>query len=133
MILLTSLIINSLFVNIIKQAVERPRPPIEFALIVENNFSFPSGHSIVAVSFFGLILYFLIKSIKRKSVQIILLFFGIVLITLIGFSRIYLGVHWTSDVIASYLLGLSWIAFLLIIMDHIDFIKRNFRNLISHL
>ncbi len=83
--------------------------PIEYSYYLENNFSFPSGHSTIVVSFYGLLFYFLLRNnysiaIKGKFISVALLFFF-----LIGFSRLYLGVHFLSDVIAGYILGFIWL------------------------
>ena len=123
---LTSLLIFVLggetFVWIIKKIVERPRPPLAEALVSEASYSFPSGHSFVAIAFYGLITFFLFESLKKRWAKIIAISLGIILIILIGISRIYLGAHWPSDVLASYASSLAWLS-IIITVTHI---KRKF-------
>ena len=107
--LLVFVIGGELFVWIIKNIVDRPRPPLTEALVTETSYSFPSGHSFIAIAFYGLITFFLFDSLKKKSLKIISLILGIILVILIGVSRIYLGAHWPSDVLASYASGLAWL------------------------
>ena len=96
--------LNFLFKNIL----QRPRPT-EFRLINETGFSFPSGHSMVSLAFYGLFIYLIYKYIKNKKLKWGLICVLSVLIILIGISRIYLGVHYTSDVIGGFLLGVSYL------------------------
>lgn len=94
----------------LKEIIARPRPT-EFLIDgypPPSNFSFPSGHVVFYVVFFGLVALYAkylpdLTGIGRK----ILLTMSIVLISLIGISRIYLGVHWPMDVMAGYLLGFA--------------------------
>lgn len=82
-------------------------------LINETSFSFPSGHSIVAVILFGLICYYAIyptifkfRLFERKFWKYLLYFISLLFVILIGFSRLYLNVHWFSDILAGWFLGL---------------------------
>jgi undecaprenyl-diphosphatase len=108
--LLTSVIVGQIFVWIIKNIIERPRPPITNALVSATSYSFPSGHAFVAISFYGLLTFFIIQSVKNKLFKIIIFLVGLILIISIGFSRIYLGVHWPSDVFASFAAGVAWLS-----------------------
>ncbi|MCL4417351.1 MAG: LssY C-terminal domain-containing protein, partial [Actinobacteria bacterium] len=85
----------------------RPRP--QSAIFFENSFSFPSGHSAIAIAFYGFIAYVLLRTRtgKRKKFAIFILSF--LLMFLIGFSRAYLGLHYFSDIIGGYLLGFLWL------------------------
>jgi len=92
--------------------IEEPdcgRLPVKIAAFLEKTFSFPSGHSTIAVSFYGFITYVLWRNAKTRLYKIIILTTGIILMAAIGFSRLYLGVHFLSDVIAGYLLGIFWV------------------------
>jgi len=89
---------------ILKILIARPRP-ID-GLILENDFSFPSGHATIAISFYGFLTYIAVQNADTKFEKNIGLLFGISIIILIGLSRLYLGVHYTSDVIAGYCVGL---------------------------
>lgn len=96
--------------RIIKFIVKRPRPDKIYHMIVETNYSFPSGHSMSAMAGYGLWIIELKNSEWRyKKVGMIFL---AVMIFLIGLSRIYLGVHYFSDVIGGFLLSLSYILFI---------------------
>ncbi len=101
--------------QILKMVVQRPRPLLCYRLVKETGYSFPSGHSMVSMVFYGYFIYLLWKSKKAKSLKNSLTLFLSILILGIGFSRIYLGVHYASDVIAGFSLGafyvLMWINF----------------------
>lgn len=107
-----SLVINLLGVtiinNLIKLIVARPRPDIN-RLVTETGYSFPSGHSITSIVFYGYLVYLIYKYINNKKIKIPLMIFLILLIPTIGLSRIYLGVHYTSDVLCGFLLGIVYL------------------------
>jgi undecaprenyl-diphosphatase len=108
--LLVSVIAGQLiFVELIKRLVHRTRPEFANVLVFENSFSFPSGHTFVAVSFYGLLTFFLFRIIKNRLLKIITVISGILLILTIGFSRIYLGAHFPTDVLASLAAGGAWL------------------------
>ncbi len=107
--LLISVIGGELFVMMLKNIIHRPRPPMVNALTYESSFSFPSGHSFVALSFYGLLAYFVYQGAKNLYAKIITIAGGIGIILAIGFSRMYLGVHWPLDVFASYVSGSAWL------------------------
>lgn len=98
---------SGLFTSLGKLAFHRPRPDV--ALYIEDTFSFPSGHATIAVAFYGFLVYILFRQIKKWKYKINALFFGITLILAIGLSRLYLGVHFLSDVWGGYLLGTLWL------------------------
>lgn len=107
---------------IIKNLVERPRPPLVNALMPEKSFSFPSGHSFVALSFYGLLSYYLFRLAKSRFLKFLSIFIGLTIILSIGISRVYLGVHWPSDVLASFAVGAAWLSTLITIIE----IKKKF-------
>lgn len=95
-------LLSVIFNNIFKLIFRRNRPLL-IALITETGYSYPSGHAMISILFFGTISYVISKSnIKYK--EIIRGILGIFII-LIGISRVYLGVHYVSDIIGGYLLG----------------------------
>ena len=87
-----------------KEIIQRARPLN--SLISEASFSFPSGHALISLIFFGFLIYLAMKNIKSKRSKTIISVILIALIIIIGISRIILNVHWFSDVIAGFLLGL---------------------------
>lgn len=91
----------------------RPRPGIEFRLIEESGLSFPSGHSMTSLVFYGLLLILLLQGQARKKTAYGLTAFFCCLIFLIGCSRIYLGVHYPTDVLGGFCLGSALLFFFL--------------------
>jgi undecaprenyl-diphosphatase len=89
---------------------ERPRPSPLWALAEEASFSFPSGHSVAAFAFYGVITYLIFRRLKGRAARVALISTASVFIVAIGASRVYLGVHYPSDVVAGYLVGLIWLA-----------------------
>lgn len=113
---------NMIFViilNFILKLIFSRQRPLSYMLIDESGYSFPSGHSMVGIAFYGMIIYITYKLIKKVWLRRIFTISLAVLITLIGFSRIYLGVHYPSDVIAGFAFGYMFlILFLLIARKH---------------
>ena len=100
--------LSALLNQILKNIVQRPRPT-EFRIINESGYSFPSGHSMVSAAFYGFLIYLIYKNIKNKYLKWGLITTLSLLIILIGTSRIYLGVHYTSDVLAGVLISISYL------------------------
>lgn len=94
--------------QIIKFIMQRPRPT-EFRIIEETGYSFPSGHSMVSLAFYGYLVYLIYKYINNKHLKRTLIIILSVLICVIGVSRIYLGVHYTSDVLGGFLISLAYL------------------------
>lgn len=90
-----------------KLAFHRPRP--ESAVFVEHSYSFPSGHATIAVAFYGFVAYLLVRFVQGWNRRINILFSAVFLIIAIGLSRVYLGVHYLSDVWSGYLVGMLWL------------------------
>ena len=99
---------NVLFL-ILKMVIHRVRPISETSLIRAEGWSFPSGHSVMSVIFYGMITYFIVRGIRTWRLRVFIVMTAMFLIFLIGFSRIYLQVHYLSDVIAGYVGGLFWL------------------------
>jgi len=91
-----------------KLLVQRPRPDA-LPSIVEQGFAFPSAHAAIAIGFYGFIMFFLMRNISNWALKINVFFIGIFLIAAIGFSRVYLGVHYLTDVLGGYLAGVLWL------------------------
>ena len=102
--------------QILKHIICRPRPS-HIRLITEHGYSFPSGHSMISICLYGLLIYLINKKIKNKILKVLLTIILILLILGIGISRIYVGVHYPSDVLAGYLLSLSILIFSITIVN----------------
>lgn len=99
--LLASVALN----NLLKYSIHRLRPDIA-PLISENSSSFPSGHAMNSLVFYGLLTYFAYRCVKNKAWRIVIDTAALILVLLIGFSRIYLGAHYPTDVIAGFVAGI---------------------------
>lgn len=115
-----SVFVGILFTELTKSFVARPRPPVMDALVTERGMSFPSGHSYFAIVFYGLITYFWVKHFQKKYLKIIIGVLGVGLCLLIGISRIYLGVHWTTDVLAGFSSSLAWLVLTILYLEYKD-------------
>lgn len=105
---LLNLILVFLLNYVLKIIFARSRP-IDINLIVETGFSFPSGHAMMSLGIYGFLIYLLLLSDKNKISKIIGSASLILLIFLIGISRIYLGVHYATDVIAGFIISASYL------------------------
>lgn len=105
-----NLVLVSLLNVGIKALVQRPRPE-GFRLVAETGFSFPSGHSMAAMAFFGLVVWLVWHYERDRHKRAVLTCAFGFLILMIGISRIYLGVHYASDVLGGFCAALIWLAF----------------------
>ena len=94
--------------QVIKHIIRRPRPNV-LRLVEESGYSFPSGHSMVSMAFYGIIIYLVYKNVTNKYLKWTLITLLSLLILSIGFSRIYVGVHYFTDVAGGFLLGLAYL------------------------
>lgn len=92
---------------LLKIFFHRARP--EYAMYTENSFSFPSGHAAVALAFYGYLAYVLFRNLHTRPSKMIAICAGTALTLALGFSRIYLGVHFVGDVVGGYTLGALWL------------------------
>ena len=104
----TNLVVVTILNQLLKRLLQRPRPT-EFRIIEENGYSFPSGHSMVSMAFYGYLIYLIYRFVKNKYLKWISIVLLSLLICLIGISRIYLGVHYTSDVLGGFLISISYL------------------------
>lgn len=96
----------------------RVRPTSEIFSITQGGYAFPSGHSILAVMFYGFLGYILVHSAHKQWEKVLITFSTVIVIFLIGLSRIYLGVHWASDVIGGWLIGSIILIILIFVFRH---------------
>ena len=104
-------VVGALVLNqVLKFIAQRPRPD-GYRLAVESSYSFPSGHSMISMAFYGLLIWMIWKY-ERDDVMrhVWCCLFGLIIV-MVGISRIYLGVHYASDVIAGFCVSLIWLVF----------------------
>ena len=106
--ILGNLVIVTALNQLLKFILHRPRPT-EYRIIEAIGYSLPSGHSMVSMAFYGYLMYLAYKYIKNKYLKWTIIIVLGLLICLIGISRIYLGVHYTSDVLGGFLISISYL------------------------
>ena len=104
---------------LLKHSFNRERPSIPL-LQQAAGLSFPSGHALMSVTFYGLIIYLIFKSYRDREWKWVPIAFLIILILVIGFSRIYLRVHYASDVLAGYCIGFLWLVFAIWLLNRLE-------------
>lgn len=109
----------AVFCWVVKHIIKRPRP-IGIALIEETGFSFPSAHTMGSVVFYGFLIFLIWKYLKNKPIKISLTIFLSAFALLIGYTRIYLGVHYASDVLAGIFAGLAYLSVAIILFVVLD-------------
>jgi membrane-associated phospholipid phosphatase len=129
--ILTSLLGSGLSIYLGKNIFEIDRPH-QYAYYQENYFSFPSGHATISVAFYGLLFYFFIRNSSSLKTWSVLLILASAFWILIGISRLYLCVHYFSDVIAGYILGFLWLLLSISIIEWKDYKLQNTQTYISN-
>lgn len=113
--------VGSISTNLIlKRIYERPRPDELTHLVEASGLSFPSGHAMFSFSFVGLLIYIAWNFIKNKVIRNIVVTLLSALIFFIGISRVYVGVHYPSDVIAGFAAGLFWLLLSITLIKYIE-------------
>ena len=126
-ILFCIIVLMGYVINVLlKLFVQRNRPTVS-PLQTLTDYSFPSSHSMASFIFFATIAYFAYHFTKDKKLSIIITIICFLLIFLIGISRIYLGVHYPSDVLGGYLAGILWYA-IIIVLDRTIILYKLFRE-----
>ena len=103
LVLVSSVVGGYILGNLVKFVVQRPRPLL--SAIQETGYSFPSNHAVVAAVLFLMIIYFFAGEIKNNLAKNAFILVNFLLILLFGFSRIYLNVHWFTDIVGGFVLG----------------------------
>jgi membrane-associated phospholipid phosphatase len=93
----------------LKNVFHRARPVPFFDIVAPKSYSFPSGHALASFCFYGALAAILTTRIKKRKAQVVMWTISAVLVFLIGLSRVYLGVHYTTDVLAGFAAALIWI------------------------
>jgi membrane-associated phospholipid phosphatase len=101
---------NGVLTLALKQAVARPRPPLSGALAAADGYAFPSGHAATAAAAFGVLAFLCAGPVRAWAARVAIWAGAAMLATLVGISRIYLGVHWTTDVLGGWAFGVLWLA-----------------------
>ncbi|MCK7591919.1 phosphatase PAP2 family protein [Subsaxibacter sp. CAU 1640] len=112
---------------VLKRFVDRARPDIEHLVVVET-LSYPSGHAMAAMAFYGFLSYLVYRFVKNKYLKTGLILLFMILIFSIGISRIYLGVHFPSDIAGGYIAGFIWVIFCILVFDLIEVFRRDPRT-----
>lgn len=105
--LVAGTVIGEILSSLLKYLVRRPRPDPLYSLISQQGYSFPSGHALIAPIVWGLLGFFLYRHMRGHAAKFTVAAATIAFVFIIGISRIYLGVHWTSDVLAGWVLGFA--------------------------
>jgi undecaprenyl-diphosphatase len=103
----------------LKHLFGRPRPDVPL-IFKADGLSFPSGHAMFSVTFYGLLVYLVYKTVQNKAAKWGLIIFLLVFVVTIGFTRVYLRVHYASDVIAGFSVGFMWLVFALAVLNRME-------------
>lgn len=118
------LIISTIMNNLVKFIINRPRPAEEIRLVVEKSSSFPSGHTMGAVSMYGILIFLILKSNMKGSYKKALIVILSILPICVAISRVSLGAHFATDVIGGALLALVLLLIDIYIINKKDLLKR---------
>jgi len=110
------LIISTIVNNLLKIIFCRARPEV-LKFVVEESYSFPSGHTMAAVSMYGILMYLILKSELNKTLKIILVSILGIIPIMVAFSRVYLGAHFISDTIGSFIVSIILLLIEIYVID----------------
>lgn len=100
----------AVLVNGFKTLYDRPRPPVGEQLTIETNPSLPSGHALGSMVVIGVLAAVVVLVVRPMAVRVLAIVAATLTVATIGISRLYLGVHWTTDVLTGWFLGGAWLA-----------------------
>jgi undecaprenyl-diphosphatase len=103
--------------TVLKTLVARSRPVFEHPIVIDDGYGFPSGHSMLSVVAYGLLAYLIYQTLTVRWQQVSLIVLTTFSVLLIGLSRIILGVHFTSDVLAGYTIGIIWLSITVVVLQ----------------
>ena len=112
--------LSSLALMFLLKYLFRRKRPLAPLLKAARGLSFPSGHAIMAVTFFGMLIYIVVHTVDNSLARFLLITGLVILIFLIGFSRVYLRVHYPSDVIAGFIIGTVWLLISLSVLHRLE-------------
>jgi undecaprenyl-diphosphatase len=112
--------LSSLGLMFLLKYIFRRKRPLSPLLKAARGLSFPSGHAIMAVSFYGILIFIALHTIGNQWLKFGIAGFLVVLILLIGFSRVYLRVHYASDVLAGFIIGILWLFISLTVLNNLE-------------
>ncbi|MFA5025923.1 MAG: phosphatase PAP2 family protein [Candidatus Shapirobacteria bacterium] len=119
----TIILVMGVILNLIlKEVIQRSRPEI-MPLVIETSYSFPSGHAMNSSVFYLAMAFYVYHFTRKKKLSLIITVMAMTLMLLIGFSRVYLGVHYPSDVVAGYVVGTWWLITAILISKSVSFVK----------
>lgn len=104
---------------VLKSVIDRQRPAVEH-LVSVNTLSYPSGHAMSAMAFYGFLIYLTVRYAVDKRLRLAIIAVLVWVILSVGISRIYLGVHYPSDVLAGFIGGLIWVTFCAVLFNLFD-------------
>lgn len=123
-----SAVFGGMLLNVaLKNLFVRPRPHFDDSIRVLTTFSFPSGHTMLAVVFYGALCAFVVSRLRGWVLRVFAVLLAMFMIALVGFARMYLGVHYLSDVLGAMAEGLAWLALCFLTVGLI----RNWRKAVS--
>ncbi len=106
----------------LKLFFQRARPTESF--IEVGGYAFPSGHAFAAMAFFGYLIYLAFRHFRHEITRIAVMLFSMIMILLIGSSRVFLNVHWLTDVVGGYVAGFIWLVTSILIVRHVEWPHR---------
>jgi membrane-associated phospholipid phosphatase len=112
--------LSSLLLMILLKAIFQRKRPLSPLLNAARGLSFPSGHAIMSVTFYGLLLYIFLSETDTYWIRVSVTILLVMLILLIGFSRVYLRVHYASDVVAGFVVGFLWLLISVFVLNRIE-------------